>query len=620
LSLLFFNTPYPDELFYSICAIFHKRSGNVYEKDTIEDLFSSRSITASAFLPSGILSLISNMPPFANYTAEQFIFNHTLYPFYSAFLPPKQAEHIYQSMLSDDGKDIYVRSGINASGVPQNNYLRFCKQCFESDIAKYGEPFFHRLHQISGLECCLEHFTPLYNSSILTSGGAKHRYEFPTIENCVVSEETNVLNSIPEDVIEKYIVSLKEKASLVISILNKQFENKELQWFGEKYTNALITKGLAYYNGRVKQDEWREFFLKKYEHPILDIFHSSLTGKGDWLSMIVQKHRKSFHPIRHLLVMSALDISIEELFNEDLRSPFVSSPWSCLNPVCFSYKKNVINNMVLTLSDIKKNPIGTFTCPHCEYTYTRRGPDKSEADRYRKTRVKSYGPVWEEKLKEQFQLDTSLRELSRRMGADPNTIKRYLTNNDKEKMVVNEIKLSVDQKTWLDLIKEYPNMSVKQLRMGNKALYMRLYRANREWLRMNSPILNRPSNKERIDWNKRDNEILDEAVNAINELLNEDQKPTRITLSKIGSLIGRKALLEKKLYNLPKTKLYLEKHLESVSDFQNRRIEYVLNKMKMPGEVLPDWQILRMAGLPYEEKWVDVIKHIRKKENNFMFQ
>lgn len=614
MSLLFFNTPYPGELMYSVCGRFHKRSGNIYEKATIEDLFSSRSITASAFLPSGINALISNMPPFADYTAEQFIFNHTLYPFYSAFLPPKQAEQIYQSMLSNDGKDIYVRSGINASGIPQIKYLRICKQCFESDVANYGEPYFHRLHQISGIECCLEHFTPLYNSSVLTSSGGKHRFEYPTKDNCVANEETNVLNSIPTTVKENYIIHLKEMASLIFTLLNKSFENKELQWFGEKYTNALITKGLAYYSGRVKQDEWREFFLEKYEHSILDIFHSSLTGKGDWLSMIVQKHRKSFHPIRHLLVMSALDISMEELFNEELMSPFVSSPWPCLNPICSSYKKNVINNMDLTLSDnTKKNPIGTFMCPHCKYTYTRRGPDNSEMDRYRKTRVKSYGPVWEEKLKEQSQLDISLRELSRKMGADPKTIKRYLTANDKEIIVVNEAKLSVDQKTWLDLIKENPNMSVKQLRMGNKALYMRLYRANREWLRMNSPLLNQPSNKERIDWKKRDNEILDEVVNAINRLLNKEEKPVRITLTKIGSIIGRKALLEKKLYKLPKTKLYLEKHLESVSEFQNRRIEYVLNKMKTQGEVMPDWQILRMAGLPYEEKWLEVLNHIRRK-------
>lgn len=619
MGLLFFNTPYPDELFYSICARFHKRNGNVYEKATIEDLFSSRSITASAFLPSGINALIANMPPFANYTAEQFIFNHTLYPFYSAFLPPKQAEQIYQSMLSNDGKDIYVRSGINASDIPQIKSLRFCKQCFESDMAKYGEPYFHRLHQISGIECCLEHFTPLYNSSVLTSGGGKHRFEFPSNKNCVANEETNVLSDIPNKVRENYIAHLKELTPLVINLLNERYENKELKWFGEKYTNALITKGLAYFSKRVKQDDWREFYLEKYERSVLDIFHSSLTCKGDWLSMIVQKHRKSFHPIRHLLIMSALDISLKELFNEEIGSPFVPPPWPCLNPVCDSYKQNVINSMDLTLSDNTKNPIGTFMCPHCNFTYTRRGPDKSEVERYRKTRVKSYGSVWEAKLKEQSQLDISLRELSRRMGADPNTIKRFLTTNDKEKIVVNEDKLSVDQKTWLDLIKENPTISVKQLRMGNKALYMRLYRANREWLRSNSPLLNQPTNKERIDWNKRDNEILNEVVNAINELLNKDQKPVRITFSKIGSLIGRKALLEKKLYKLPKTKLYLEEYLESVSDFQNRRIDYVLNKLKTQGEVLPDWQILRMAGLPYEEKWVDVLKHIRKKVNNFMF-
>ncbi|MEI0738992.1 TnsD family Tn7-like transposition protein [Paenibacillus sp. JTLBN-2024] len=324
MGLLFFNTPYPDELLYSICSRVHKRSGNIHEKATIEDLFSSRSITASAFLPSGINALIANLPPFSNYTAEQFIFDHTLYPFYTAFLPQKQAEQIYKSMLSNDGKDIYVRSGINASGISQVKFFRFCKQCFESDMKKYGEPYFHRLHQVSGIECCLEHYTPLYNSSVLTNGGAKHRFEFPSTENCVATEKTNVLNSIPEAVTEKYIVHLKELASSINILLNKRFVNKELQWFGEKYINALITKGLAYYSNRVKQDDWREFFLEKYDPSVLDIFHSSLTGKGDWLSMIVQKHRKSFHPIRHLLIMSALDISVEELFNEEITSPFVS--------------------------------------------------------------------------------------------------------------------------------------------------------------------------------------------------------------------------------------------------------------------------------------------------------
>lgn len=369
---------------------------------------------------------------------------------------------------------------------------------------------------------------------------------------------------------------------------------------------------MAYYSGRVKQDKWRNYFIQKYEHDVLSLFHSSLNGKGDWLSMIVQKHRKSFHPIRHLLVMSALEISVEELFNEEITSPFVSPPWACLNSICDFYKQDVIISMDLTLSDNTKNPIGTFKCPHCKFTYTRRGPDKTEIDRYRKTRVKSYGPVWEAKLIEQSQLGISLRELSRRMGADPNTIKRFLTNDGNEKIVVSDTELSVDQKKWLGLIKENPDMSVKQLRMGNKALYMRLYRANREWLRINSPIFNLPSNKERIDWGKRDNEILDEVINAINELLNEDKKTIRITLSKLGSMIGRKALLEKKLYKLPKTRLYLEKHLESVSDFQNRRIVYVLNKMKKQGDVLPDWQILRMAGLPYEEKWLDVLNKTRR--------
>lgn len=614
LSLIFFTNPFPDELLFSVCARFHKRSGNIHEKATLQDLFSNRSITASVFLPSAISALIANMPPFSKYSEEQFIFENTLYPFISAFLPERQANKVYQSMLGNDGKDIYVRAGIIASGVPQNKFIRFCPLCFQDEEERYGEPYFHRTHQLSGIHCCLEHFTPLFNSTILTSGGSKHRFEFASKENCIVSDDADTLGHVSDSLREKYVYHVRQMAPYLKELLNRKFDHKELNWFGKKYKQALVAKGLAYYSGRVKQEDWRAYFLSRYNHSILDLFFSSIGNDGDWLSMIVQKHRKSFHPIRHLLVMTALDISLGDLFKEEFALPFGSPSWPCLNPVCGFYEQAVIKTMELTLCDKTKNPIGTFICPHCKFTYTRRGPDKAEQDRFRKTRVKSYGKVWGEKLKEQAKLDISLRELSRRMGADPNTVKRFLnqTNNNTVEMenLESPSSLSTDQRKWLDLMKENPDKTTKQLRISNKALYMRLYRANNEWLKINSPKPIKRSSKERIDWSKRDDRILGKVMEAVKFLLKPDQKPMRVTISKIGTIIGDKALLEKKISKLPKTKQYLDCQLETVEEFRQRRLTYVINEMEKNGDELITWVILRKAGLPVNDYWTDQVDNV----------
>ncbi len=74
-------------------------------------------------------------------------------------------------------------------------------------------------------------------------------------------------------------------------------------------------------------------------------------------------------------------------------------------------------------------------------------------------------------------------------------------------------------------------------------------------------------------------------------------KPVRITVSKIGTTIGLKALLEKHLDKLPQTKAYLESVTETVEEFQIRRIEWAIRELDRRGEEKKDWKILRLAGL-----------------------
>ncbi|WP_052350006.1 TniQ family protein [Virgibacillus sp. SK37] len=233
--MLFFPSAYPDELLFSLLSRYFVRSGNISFKGTLDDLFSNRSLTTSISLPSGISSLVKNMPPYSTMNEEQLIHQHTLYLFSTALLPDGQAKSIYEAMCSDDGKGIYVRSGLNASGVPQNEFLRYCNECVKEDIEVYGELYWHRSHQISGIDCCLKHFTPLYNSSIKVVDSNKHRFAIPTLENC--SAKKNVFDGVAEKTISEYIEHCKKLKEGILQLMNQPYEHHPLNWFNQKYSN-----------------------------------------------------------------------------------------------------------------------------------------------------------------------------------------------------------------------------------------------------------------------------------------------------------------------------------------------------------------------------------------------
>lgn len=601
--LIFFPTPYPDELLYSVCARYHVRSGNISYKRTLDDIFENRGLTASVFLPSGIGSLVKSINNAGTFNEQKVIYKHTMFLFFTAFHSEEKSQQIYQSMCSDDGKSIYVRAGINASGVSQNKNLRFCPECMKEDKEKYGEHYWHRSHQIPGIHCCLKHLSPLYNSAVRTVPDNKHRFHIPTSNNCIVAKESYVFNGVKKETKTAYLDIVEKLAPYIEQLMSDPFPKHDLQWFYHKYRSKLVEMNMAYYTGRVKQKTWREYFSSFYDNEVLQLFFSSLSNEGDWLSMIVQKNRKSFHPIRHLLVMSALGLSLEDVFNEEIEEPFGQPNWYCLNTVCQFHHQPVIEEVTITLCEKTKAPIGTFSCPRCGFSYTRRGPDKNKNDRYRKTRVKQYGHVWNEKLQEYAGMGLGLRELSRKMGADTNTIKRYLAlDKNKKEFATKQCDINLEKQAWLKLQEKHPDKSKTELREINKALYMKLYRNDKQWLEENSPRTVKRFSAKKVGWEKRDEELLLKAIKIVEEILNSEEKPIRITISRIGSLMGEKALLEKKLNKLPKLKAYLYEKIETIEQFQKRRIKYVIHQMNIRREELDLWKVMRKSGIKNSDK------------------
>ncbi|MEH2047974.1 TnsD family Tn7-like transposition protein [Nostoc sp.] len=102
-------------------------------------------------------------------------------------------------------------------------------------------------------------------------------------------------------------------------LITSNLFSRELEWFQRKYIALLIEKDFATATGRVNQKRLLDNFLFFYGAEVLVAVNSMVNYENEqnWLFSIVRKHRKSFHPIRHLLVIRFLTNSIEEFFNTD---------------------------------------------------------------------------------------------------------------------------------------------------------------------------------------------------------------------------------------------------------------------------------------------------------------
>ncbi|MGI0484865.1 TnsD family Tn7-like transposition protein [Pantanalinema rosaneae CENA516] len=106
-----------------------------------------------------------------------------------------------------------------------------------------------------------------------------------------------------------------------------------------------------------------------------------------------------------------------------------------------------------------------------------------------------------------------------------------------------------------------------------------------------------------MDWQTRDEQILAQVRAIVQELL-ATEKPIRITVSRVAKEIGQLALIEQHLNQMLLTKAYLDSVVESVEDYQIRRVRWAAEILDRRGERVESWKVVRLAGLrpDYSEK------------------
>jgi len=170
---------------------------------------------------------------------------------------------------------------------------------------------------------------------------------------------------------------------------------------------------------------------------------------------------------------------------------------------------------------------------------------------------------------------------------------------------------------WLKILSDYPELGVKKIRTSIAgALYTWLYRNDRQWLKEHTPKRKKININTRVDWESRDLEVLADLITLEEKARHKYEGPRRSVTWFTNGTKHRSYLL-KNLNKLPSSKEFIEKHSESIKDYQKRRIKYVLQTKLQNENEIKLWQVMRLAGLRksnFDQEMIDFITCIAKEE------
>ncbi|HDR2308660.1 TPA: TniQ family protein [Staphylococcus aureus] len=601
--LPFFTNPYPDELLYSAIARYHFYSGNLDCKDTLEELFDSRSVIPSMEIGSHLTNLVEKLGP--QYSVEYLLSNHTIYPYYASFLSKQRQMEILED-VKNNGQALYTRLGIVAGGICRKDGLYYCDMCAKSDSDKYREPYIHREHQLQGISYCAHHEIPLREYPVTGDSRIEYiRFELRYM---------NLSDLYEVEPYEEIVIQLAKQAYKLLKIPLHSLTKVEID---SMYKALLRKKNLITAANRVRQQDLYQMIKIDLSEEHLTYYESNFNEENEynWVKVLTRNSTRHVNPLRHLLILLYLKQDVGDLIVDN--GPFRKGPYPCLNRAAKHYKKLVIPSVKVTRDFKTKAPIGTFCCS-CGFVYARKGPDNNVEDQYRIGRIKAFGHVWRKLLKKLLNTGMSIRAIAKELGVDPKTVKKYAEEPTlKEAKAIKPDRLETYRNDLSEIMCTQPQLTRTEIRNQLCKQYMYLYRYAKEWLMANLPIQRKYTEPNRlVDWNARDREYV-QRIKALHQELLTVEKPVRITNSLIWKRLGITANIEGYSAKLPSTTTLLNEIIETVKAFQIRRCCKVIDQMLEENEVIKLWKVQRIAAIKshhFHEIKKELSKYIQKSQ------
>ncbi len=164
---------YDDELIYSLLARVGVYNGFLNYRLLANELFLDVKKTPqidfiNQYKPQ-ILQFIKKA--YNSDTIEALIQTGTMFPYYTRFYDKSDRKKALDAIICGGAINDVIRINTGAE-----RYLRYCPICAKMDRERYGETYWHRSHQLVGIDCCYIHGAILIPSVVSISGKASPNF------------------------------------------------------------------------------------------------------------------------------------------------------------------------------------------------------------------------------------------------------------------------------------------------------------------------------------------------------------------------------------------------------------------------------------------------------------
>ena len=607
-----FADPHPDELLYSAWA----RSAACLRYPNRNSYFTSftegQRIMPIVDFPCHLNQFVDMFSSSLFYSVDTLIQAHTLYPYYRPFLPIGRAQKLYEVMCGDNGKIVYRCTNLENSNIPRKGWFRYCSQCVMDDRIKYGECYWHRLHQIHGVLVCPKHHLLLVSCTAEEQDLAS-RGTIPAEQILSqVSTTLRIFTDIEMKVAERIATS-------IAFLLEHPQPTIDLHL---QYRLLLERHHLLQSNGTLRITEIVETFKAMFSHPLLKAlgcaFEPQTPPYMTWLSRLLKQRTMCQHPLLHILTIIFFQEPIEELFCpvKSVPGPFGLGPWPCLNPACPHYRSLVILTCQVNHQGKARRCTGHFTCS-CGFKYMR--ILREDMDSFRKDSILQYGSLWEQKLQEVWTNEQlSLKEMTRLLGASEMALQRQsivLGLPQRTQGVSSTIynrqqhQKEADRQLWCTALKDAKFLSRIQLRQKYRNVIYRLRRYDREWFNAHSlppapkgqghaPARSiRWTTKGPVDWSERDTAMAEMILQIGTRMKEVSGKPIRVTMAQLTKAIPELGWLKRRnKEHYVQSRATLKVVLETQEAFILRKIPWLMRKWEEQHIWLGQQRFLELSG------------------------
>lgn len=260
--IAFFPSFYPDELLYSTLARYCAKAGYLKYQHISSDLYLQNNIKPNVEFVNKFNRDAYNVIT-KNISFEEIIMKHTMFPYYVRFLPKEERHKALKEIL------IMSEAFYNTLPMPKKQMkrpLRYCPLCAKKDRELYSETYWHRNHQLIGINKCKEHNCQLVNTEIMISSKASPT--FVTAEEIIpITEEPVFINNKTEERLVQFVTELfqsevnMDNDVLVGDFLHSKMEGtKYLSSRGEMRNISLIHSDFVEYYKDVNYPYFKELW------------------------------------------------------------------------------------------------------------------------------------------------------------------------------------------------------------------------------------------------------------------------------------------------------------------------------------------------------------------------